>query len=123
MLSPLAAPSALSVDTNTLGANVPQQAKNATTVMQQDITLHYAGPQDKQKATISGPTAGPATETPTIADTTADLPADTDSPAIGPTVAHADHLTLHENTEEAPHLGFIRLVTLLPLYIQDQKIS
>ena len=121
-LSPLAIPSALSVDTNTLRTNTQQQAKNATTVMQQYITQHYAGAQDKQKSTISGPTAGPATETPTITNTTADLPAYTDSPAIGATAAHADHLTLQENTE-APLPGLIRSVTLLSLYIQDQKIS
>ena len=110
------------MDTNTLETNALQQAKNATTVTEQDITQHYAGTQDKQKTTISGPTVGPTTET-TIADTTADLPADTASPALGAPVAHTDYLTLQENTEEAPHLGLIRSVTSLPLYIQDQKIS
>ena len=44
-----------------------------------------------------------------------------DSSAIEATVTHADHLTLQENTEEAPHLSLIRSVTSLPPYIQDQK--
>ena len=56
-------------------------------------------------------------------DTTADLPAGTGQSTIEAPVAHADHLTLQEGTEEAPHLGLIRSVTLLPLYIQDQKID
>ena len=74
MLSPLATPSVLNVDTNTLGTNALQQAKNATTVNQHDITQHYTGAQDKQKTTISGPTAGPTTETPTFTDTTTRSP-------------------------------------------------
>ena len=49
MLSPLVTPSALSVDTNTLGTNALQQAKNATTVIEQDIIQHYVGTQGKQK--------------------------------------------------------------------------
>ena len=87
--------------------------------MEQDIIQHSAGTQDKQKTIISGPTAGPTTETPTIAN----HPAGTDSSVTGAPVAHANHLTLQEGTEEGPHLGLIRSVISLPLYIQDQKID
>ena len=47
MLSPYTTTSALNVETNTLGTNALQQAKNATTVMEQDITQHSAGAQEK----------------------------------------------------------------------------
>ena len=109
MLSPYTTPSALNVDTNTLGINAQELTKNATGAMEQHITHHTAGAQDKQ--------------TPTTANTTADLPADTDSPTTGAPVAHADHFSLQEGTGEAPHLGLIRSVISLPLYIQDQKID
>ena len=123
MLSPYTTPSVLNTDTNTHRTNALQQAKNATTVMEQDIAQHSAGTQDKQKIVISGPTAGPATETPTTASIATDLPAGTDSPTTGAPVAHADHLTLQECIGEAPYLGLIRSVISLPLYIQVQKID
>ena len=89
------------MDTNTLRTNVLQQAKNATTTVEQDTIQHSADAQDKQKTIISGPTAGPTTETPITANTTADLPTDTDSSTRGAPVTHADHLILQKDTE--PH--------------------
>ena len=120
MLSPLTTPSAQSVDTNTPGT---QWAKSATTAMEQDTTQHYAGTQDKQNTIISGPTADPTTKMHNNWQHNRRSPSRHRQSCHRSTSHPPTSYHLQEGTEKAPHLGLIRSVTLLPLYIQDQKID